>query len=569
MLMTTRMLIKKYLLLLLILFLKPLYSQKETYSEYYKIKEKYINREENDFRAFNFLNQYISKAKSEKNYIQLTQAYKDAVFYSSSREQKLSYADSTILAAKRTSDKDLISDAYLGKGIIYYFNYKKYKLALDEYLKAYQYSENTHDNYLKYRVIYHLGVVKSYLGYYQEALAHFKEALAYFESQIKTSNHPNIIFNNQKGYYHSIHQMIFCYRNLGDYPKAESLIKLGLAQTYKTNFKQERGYFLKENGIDLYRRKKYAQAILSLNESVPNIKHFQDFAWTAVDYFYIGKSYLAEKKSQMAINNFKKVDSVFQKHSFILPELRENYEILINYYKKKKDPSKELYYTKQLLKADSIISKDFTYLSSKIHREYDTQSLIKDKQRLEKKTSLGTILLISVVILVILLCTILISKYKKEKDIRNQYKMFELKKIYEQQQKTLSPSVPKSNLDAKMVEELLQKLKSFEEKNEYTEQGLTLNKLAQKLGTNSNYLSQIINDYKGTNFNRYLSELRINFITEKLYNDKIFLNYKIETLAEKCGIASMSNFSNLFHEINGIRPADFIKQHKIKPENHK
>ncbi|WP_367604110.1 helix-turn-helix domain-containing protein [Elizabethkingia anophelis] len=563
------MLIKKYLLLLLILFLKPLYSQKETYSEYYKIKEKYINREENDFRAFNFLNQYISKAKSEKNYIQLTQAYKDAVFYSSSREQKLSYADSTILAAKRTSDKDLISDAYLGKGIIYYFNYKKYKLALDEYLKAYQYSENTHDNYLKYRVIYHLGVVKSYLGYYQEALAHFKEALAYFESQIKTSNHPNIIFNNQKGYYHSIHQMIFCYRNLGDYPKAESLIKLGLAQTYKTNFKQERGYFLKENGIDLYRRKKYAQAILSLNESVPNIKHFQDFAWTAVDYFYIGKSYLAEKKSQMAINNFKKVDSVFQKHSFILPELRENYEILINYYKKKKDPSKELYYTKQLLKADSIISKDFTYLSSKIHREYDTQSLIKDKQRLEKKTSLGTILLISVVILVILLCTILISKYKKEKDIRNQYKMFELKKIYEQQQKTLSPSVPKSNLDAKMVEELLQKLKSFEEKNEYTEQGLTLNKLAQKLGTNSNYLSQIINDYKGTNFNRYLSELRINFITEKLYNDKIFLNYKIETLAEKCGIASRSNFSNLFHEINGIRPADFIKQHKIKPENHK
>ncbi len=563
------MLIKKYLLLLLILFLKPLYSQKETYSEYYKIKEKYINREENDFRAFNFLNQYISKAKSEKNYIQLTQAYKDAVFYSSSKEQKLSYADSTILAAKRTSDKDLISDAYLGKGIIYYFNYKKYKLALDEYLKAYQYSENTQDNYLKYRVIYHLGVVKSYLGYYQEALAHFKEALAYFESQIKTNNHPNIIFNNQKGYYHSIHQMIFCYRNLGDYPKAEALIKLGLAQTYKTNFKQERGYFLKENGIDLYRRKKYVQAILSLNESIPDIKHFQDFAWTAVDYFYIGKSYLGEKKSQMAINNFKKVDSVFQKHSFILPELRENYEILINYYKKKKDPSKELYYTKQLLKADSIISKDFTYLSSKIHREYDTQSLIKDKQRLEKKTSLGTILLISVVILVILLCTILISKYKKEKDIRNQYKMFELKKIYEQQQKTLSPSVPKSNLDTKMVEELLQKLKSFEEKNEYTEQGLTLNKLAQKLGTNSNYLSQIINDYKGTNFNRYLSELRINFITEKLYNDKIFLNYKIETLAEKCGIASRSNFSNLFHEINGIRPADFIKQHKIKPENHK
>ena len=568
MLMTIRMLLKKYLLLLLISFFSLLYSQKEIYSEYYKIKEKYVNREENDLQALPFLNQYIAKAKKEKNYTQLTQGYKDAVFYTSSKDQKLRYADSTVKAALLTKDRDLISDAYLGKGIIYYFNYKKYKLALDEYLKAYQYSENTQDDYLKYRVIYHLGVVKSYLGYYEEALQHFQEALAYFESQIKKSNHPNVIFNNKKGYYHSIHQMIFCYRNLGNYQKAESLIKLGLAQTYNTDFKQERGYFLKENGIEEYRKKRYALALKSLHESLPAIEHVQDFAWASVDYFYIGKSYLGEGNNQMAIANFKKVDSIFQKHNFILPELRENYELLVNYYKKKEDIPKELYYTKQLLKADSVISKDFTYLSNKIHREYDTRGLVKEKQKLEKKASLGTYLIIGAAIVTIILCTTLVSKHRKEKAIRNRYKMLELKKIYEKNQLlNAPPAVSKSYLDIKMVDELLDKLKSFEEKNEYTEQGLTLNKLAQKFGTNSNYLSHIINDYKGANFNRYLSELRIAFITDKLYHDKIFLNYKIETLAEKCGIASRSNFSNLFYEINGIRPADFIKQHKIKLEN--
>ncbi|MYY43894.1 helix-turn-helix domain-containing protein [Elizabethkingia anophelis] len=568
MLMTIRMLIKKYLLLLLISFFGPLYSQKETYSEYYKIKEKYVNLAENDFRAFTFLNRYISKAKKENNFLQLTQGYKDAVFYSVARNQKLNYADSTIKAAILTRDNDLISDAYLGKGIIYYFNYKKYKLALDQYLQAYQYSENTQDNYLKYRVIYHLGVVKSYLGYYEEALEHFQQALTYFESQIKENSHPNIIFNNKKGYYHCLHQMIFCYRSLGNYQKAELLIKLGLTKTYNSDFKQERGYFLKENGIEELRKKQYSQAILSLNESLPAIEQVQDFAWASVDYFYIGKSYLGEGNNHMAFINFKKVDSIFQKHNFILPELRQNYELLINYYKKKKDAHKELYYTKQLLKADSVISKDFSYLSNKIHREYDSKTLIKEKQKLEKKASLGTWLLMGALVISILLCTTLIFKHRKEKEIRNQYKVFELKKIHNQYPIRESPPTSKSSLDVKMVEELLEKLKSFEEKNEYTEQGLTLNKLAQKFGTNSNYLSHIVNDYKGTNFNRYLSELRITFITEKLYNDKIFLNYKIETLAEKCGIASRSNFSNLFYEFNGIRPADFIKQHKLKLENN-
>nr|WP_252730327.1 AraC family transcriptional regulator [Chryseobacterium indologenes] len=40
------------------------------------------------------------------------------------------------------------------------------------------------------------------------------------------------------------------------------------------------------------------------------------------------------------------------------------------------------------------------------------------------------------------------------------------------------------------------------------------------------------------------------------------MNYKIETLAEECGIASRTNFSNLFREINGMRPTDFIKKRR-------
>ena len=67
--------------------------------------------------------------------------YEDGVYYSASSEKKLMYADSSIATAKKTLNNDLISRSYLGKGIIYYYNLKKYKSALDEYLKAYEYSK--------------------------------------------------------------------------------------------------------------------------------------------------------------------------------------------------------------------------------------------------------------------------------------------------------------------------------------------------------------------------------------------------------------------------------------------
>ncbi|WP_379964223.1 helix-turn-helix domain-containing protein [Epilithonimonas sp. UC225_85] len=557
---------KKNYFLIVFLFYGIFSSQQKKFSDYYNLKKNYENYPENDTRAFQYLNQYIFLAKEKKNYSQLVQAYEDAVFYSNSANEKLKYADSTITAALMSKNNDLISDAYLGKGIIYYFNYKKYKPALEEYLKAHQYSENSNDEYLKNEILYHLGIVKSYLGYYDSALEHFQKANDYFYKKSQENAHPNIIFNNKKGYYNSLHRIIVCQRNLNHYKSVDSLINLGLSQTQNsTDYQQEYGYFLKEKGIEELRKKQFAIALNNLQKSLKPIAQIKDFAWATVDYYYIGKSYLALDNSPKAIIYFQKVDSIFQKHNFILPELRENYELLINHYKKEKNDPKELYYTKQLLKADRIISNDFSYLSSTIHKEYDTKTLQEEKERLERKTSWGVWIIIGLIFFAAALIFVIFIKYRNEKRIKINYRILEnriLNNSYIPQQKfdLKLKDDDKSSLNQELIDTILAKLKNFEEKSGFIEQGLTLNKLAHKLHTNSNYLSQIINEYKGVNFNRYLSELRINYITNKLYNDKVYLSYKIETLAEKCGIASRTNFSNLFREINGIRPTDFIKK---------
>lgn len=558
-----------YVVSLLFIF-NILYSQDKPYSDYYKIRLKYEDYAENDIRALVLVNKLISKAKKEYNNDQLAQGYRDALFYSPLKEDKLKYADSTIVAAQKTQDNDLLGNSYLGKGIVYYFNYRRYQPALDEYLQAYKYLRTAKDPFQKYQNLYHIGVVKSYLGYYDEATKIFQQCITYFQSELNKNIHPNLIFNNKKGYLNSLHQLTVCYRNLNDYKKADSIITVGLSETNNNkDYNLEQGYFLKERGIEEYRKKYFTASLQTLHKSIMPIRNINDFAWSSVSYFYIGKSYLGIHDQKRAVAYFQKVDSVFNKQNFMLPELRQNYELLIDYYKKEGKTDKELYYTKQLLKADSIISKDFSYLSTKIHRDYDTKTLQDEKTRLELKTSWGLIIIFGLIILIGSLIIILIVRLRIEKQIRTNYQLLEEKIIKKNQiveeNNILDPQIEKNtqnliSLDQTIVDDLLIKLRSFEENNHFIKSGITLNKLAGKFGTNSNYLSQVINDNKGMNFNRYLSELRINYITEKLYNDKKYLNYKIETLAEICGIASRTNFSNLFQEINGIRPTDFIKK---------
>lgn len=114
---------------------------------------------------------------------------------------------------------------------------------------------------------------------------------------------------------------------------------------------------------------------------------------------------------------------------------------------------------------------------------------------------------------------------------------------------------------------LLEKLKKFEENKDFNQKGLTIQKLAAQLETNSIYLSQVIKEYRGMTFNKYVTNLRIRNITYLLYEKRIYLNYTIESLAKECGIASRQNFSDLFYEINGIRPTDFIRKRKKQLEN--
>ncbi len=106
---------------------------------------------------------------------------------------------------------------------------------------------------------------------------------------------------------------------------------------------------------------------------------------------------------------------------------------------------------------------------------------------------------------------------------------------------------------------LLELLEEFEKGDLYNNKGMSLSFLAGELGTNTKYLSYVINQHKSSDFKTYINRLRISYIVDKLINDEKYRQYKISILADECGFSSHSKFAAVFKAVTDFSPSAYIK----------
>jgi AraC-like DNA-binding protein len=84
--------------------------------------------------------------------------------------------------------------------------------------------------------------------------------------------------------------------------------------------------------------------------------------------------------------------------------------------------------------------------------------------------------------------------------------------------------------------------------------GLTLPRLARRLGQPQARLSQLLNDNNQTTFKQYITHLRVEEAKSWL---RLVPEKSLESVAEAAGFQSMSTFFNTFKKLEGITPAAF------------
>jgi AraC-like DNA-binding protein len=92
----------------------------------------------------------------------------------------------------------------------------------------------------------------------------------------------------------------------------------------------------------------------------------------------------------------------------------------------------------------------------------------------------------------------------------------------------------------------------------FRESELSLTELANRLNTQSNYLSQVINEREGKNFYDYINSLRIEEF-KRLAAAPDSRKYSLLGLAEASGFNSKSSFNRYFKKISGQSPSEFLE----------
>ncbi len=126
------------------------------------------------------------------------------------------------------------------------------------------------------------------------------------------------------------------------------------------------------------------------------------------------------------------------------------------------------------------------------------------------------------------------------------------------------PSKKDTNYDSlgiskEILETIILKIHSFETQKLFLSQEVSLSSLAKELGTNSSYLSKIINHTKGKSFKNYVNDLRIAHAHKDLLENPRKRKYTIEAIAYDNGFKSAESFSKKFRERYEIYPSAFLK----------
>lgn len=529
---------------------------------YTSLLQKYYTYKSNDtILADLYIRAYISKSKKESDIKKLIKGY-EIISYIHKNDIGFQYVDSIIELAKDIKNDYFLSKGYIAKGQHFFFQ-KDFKNSLDYYLKSYKIAIKLNDKEQIHSINHAIGLLKSRTGRYQEALEIFKKNYTFYSAIYSRENreiHPY--------YFTTIFALSDAYRRIKKFDSTTFYNKQGYKESLFVNNQKYPTYFILCEGINQYFKKDYKASIDSLKKVIPELNKKPDHANLAYANSFIGKSLykLGEKKE--AIQYLKKVDDIYSKTLDIHPELRDSYEIMIKEFSRNGNKTEQLRYIEKLMNVDSTFLENYKYLLNTINKNYDFSILTQEKEKIienlkqeKKKFQIGNVVLLAFGLGITILFVV---NYRKRIIYKKRFKNLtsKIEKRNQEKEKTISIEQQSKSIgiSEEIIEEIIEQLITFEKQNAFIQTNLTLTQLAKDFNTNSRYLSKIINTYKGKNFNNYINDLRIDYITEQLVDNPKLRNYTIKAIGKEAGFMNTESFTKSFIKKTGIYPSYFIKK---------
>ncbi len=438
----------------------------------------------------------------------------------------------TEAAAKALTDNQYLFDVHRMRAI----SYDEMALgneALKELDKASTYTDkiaSLNNRFYKKALLY-----ESYAGVFNKKRAFYKEIDYRYKSIAETSKiaEDNAVRLNAK--YHNF---------------ALQYASLGLA--YKEAGKKDSSLKYFEKALSIYENEKYD---IYINGKATLLS---DMA-----IFY------CENKEYAKCIQFAKQAEHYEKQTSLPYIRRDIYRSLFNAYSEiSKSDSAKYYLNLHTAINDSLLKTEKESLYTPVNQ------IISDKES-EKKQYLVTVITWAGLASVALFLMGWLFWRRKNRHLQKNYEKLveKLKHSHFSADEQVEPEMPPENemhainlekekglrITDSTLHSLLKKLDKFERSEAYLKRDINLNYLANLLGANHRYVSEIIKKHKEKTFSNYINDLRIDHITNLLYREPKYREYKISYLADACGFSSREVFAAAFKKRTGIPPSYFIE----------
>ncbi len=523
---------------------------------YVQLFRSYQKVESDTLKSKLYLSTILENAKNSKDSLRMAVGYCYLAYYTAEELKKLALLDSSIAISENLNHPKYPIKAYSFKGG-YYLKKRDYQLALDNYIRALELSENVSNlEYLKI-TRHNIGVIKTRIGKHEEALGLFKENFEYASKKYESNKQP---------YLNSLISLAESYTHNQKMDSASIHNKEGIVLAQKNENLRNKYYgkLVLNEGINLFYKNEYNRSYDSITKGISLLdkNNPENIENHILGSFYLGKLYLTERDIVKAEKEFIRMDSIIQKRKITLSEVRDGYEFLIGLYKSKGEKEQQLLYINKLLNFDKRISKERESISTRLYKEYDTPLLLKEKEKLIQELKKNTNnLSFWVGFLIILSFSITILMYYQYVNRKKyQQKFNELIEKSKEVVVTTKKPLDDIGIADEIVEELLSRLTTFEENHRFLEKNISITTLSKEMDTNTKYLSKVINHHKNKSFTNYVNELRVLYSVEQLKESATLKNYTIQGIAEEMGFNNAESFSSAFKKTTGIKPSYFIRK---------
>lgn len=467
----------------------------------------------------------------------------------------------------------------------------RYSDALEFYTKALESAKNEKNDQMYYVCLGNIGNIYA-------SMNDIKRALHYYTTGYEAAKETNDI-DRQWGFSTNI---VAAYCMLQEVDNAKAFFDVQMKIPYE-NTEIKRYYFLNNQAYIAMaeNNSRMAEYYFKKVMAFAQERHMNTMYYVG-PLVELGKIYMQRKNSREAIECFEIArDSVLRMEN--KDRLVSIFQAMSEAYRKSGNAdSAEAYRRRYLAMSDSIFNiSQFNLANGKLF-EYENKE---NKARIDSLTSQNYIQLFVILVFVVfaLAVTLLyVALRRKARNLQEAQKMLvskneelmasdshsrQLLKRYVEAMDKQKIQTGTENPDKGMMQDADSGTESIEEhEDQRTGLGLSeelrnrllnsittiledvsvisnsdfnLSMLAEKAGSNTKYVSSIINDVYGKNFKTVLNEYRIREACRRLTDKDHYGNMTIQAIYEELGYNSAASFIQAFKKVNGMTPSVYQK----------